>query len=387
VSDRLEEAGALGEAVVFLRYFEDLPDPRQRGKVTYPLDEVLLLCLLAVLAGAETFCDIARFGDNKLGLLRRFRPFRDGTPSHDHLGDIFAALDAEQFQRCFVAWVAALTGTAAEVIAIDGKTSRRSYQKRGAKAPIHMVSAFAARQRLVLGQVKVAEKSNEITAIPKLLDMLVIEGAIVTIDAMGCQRDIAKKIIDKKANYVLALKGNQGSLHDDVQLLVAEQKANNFADSEISRTQTVDADHGRIETRTTTVIHDVAWLRQRHDWPGLNAVVMVDSVRRTPGATPADDKIEHETRLYITSLLLLAALLGPIVRSHWAIENSLHWVMDMTFRDDECRIRTEHAPANFATLRHMAHNLLRKAKTKDSMRLRRKVAAWDDAFLTSLIAA
>ena len=383
----VEEAGALAEAVVFLRYFEGLRDPRQRGKVTYPLDEVLLLCLLAVLAGAETFCDIARFGDNKLGLLRRFRPFRDGTPSHDHLGDIFAALDAEQFQRCFVAWVAALTGTPAEVIAIDGKTSRRSYQKRGAKTPIHMVSAFAARQRLVLGQVKVAEKSNEITAIPKLLDMLAIEGAIVTIDAMGCQREIAQKIIDKKADYVLALKGNQGSLHDDVRLFVAEQKANNFADSTISHSQTVDADHGRIETRTTTVIHDVSWLRQRHHWPGLNAVVVVDSVRRTPGATPADDKIEHETRLYITSLVLLAALLGPIVRSHWAIENSLHWVMDMTFRDDECRIRTEHAPANFTTLKHMAHNLLRKAKTKDSMRLRRKVAAWDDAFLTSLIAA
>ena len=187
-----------------------MPDPRQRGKVTYPLDEVLLLCLLAVLAGAETFVDIARFGDKKLDLLRRFRPFRDGTPSHDHLGDIFATLDAEQFQRCFVAWVAAVTGMPAGVIAIDGKTSRRSTQKSGAKAPIHMVSAFAARQRLVLGQVKVAEKSNEIVAIPKLLDMLAIEGAIVTIDAMGCQRDIAQKIIDKKADYVLALKGNQG---------------------------------------------------------------------------------------------------------------------------------------------------------------------------------
>jgi len=383
----VEESGALAEAVVFLRYFVDLPDPRQRGKVIYPLDEVLLLSLLAVLAGAETFCDIARFGDTKLGFLRRFRPFRDGTPSHDHLGDIFAALDAEQFQRGFVAWVAALTGTPAEVIAIDGKTSRRSYQKRGAKAPIHMVSAFAARQRLVLGQVKVAEKSNEITAIPKLLDMLAIEGAIVTIDAMGCQRDIAQTIIDKKADYVLALKRNQGSLQDDVQLLVAEQKANSFADSTISRSETVDADHGRIETRTTTVLHDVGWLQRRHGWPGLNAVVVVESVRRTPGATPADDRIEHETRLYITSLILLAALLGPIIRSHWAIENSLHWVMDMTFRDDECRIRTQHAPANFTTLRHMAHNLLRKAKSKDSMRLRRKVAAWDDTFLVSLVAA
>ena len=261
--------GAISEAVVFLDYFKDLPDGRQPGKVIYPLAEVLLLCLLAVLAGAETFVDIARFGEKKLDLLRRFRPFRDGTPSHDHLGDLFATLDAEAFQRCFVAWVAALTGTPADVIAIDGKTLRRSYQKKGAKAPIHMVSAFAARARLVLGQVKVAEKSNEIVAIPKLLDMLAIEGAIVTIDAIGCQRDIAEKILDKKADYVLALKGNQGTLREDVELFAVEQKANGFKDTKISRHETVDGDHGRIETRTYTVIQDVAWLQERHDWPGL----------------------------------------------------------------------------------------------------------------------
>src|SRR5665213_3064472 len=186
-----EAAGcpALGEAVVFLSYFDDLPDTRQAGKVMYPLDEVLLLCLLAVLAGAETITDIARFGEKKLDLLRRLRPFAAGTPAHDHLGDILATLDAEQFQSCFVAWVAAVAGVPAGVIAIDGKTVRRSGQKSGAKAAIHMVSAFAARQRLVLGQVKVAEKSNEIVAIPKLLGILAIEGAIITIDAMGCQRD------------------------------------------------------------------------------------------------------------------------------------------------------------------------------------------------------
>jgi predicted transposase YbfD/YdcC len=374
--------GAFGEAVGFLSHFSDLPDPRQRGKVLYPLDEVLLLCLLAVLAGAETFVDIARFGDKKLALLRRFRQFRDGTPSHDHLGDIFATLDAEHFQRCFVAWVASLTGApVAEVIAIDGKTSRRSYQKTGGKAPIHMVSAFAARQRLVLGQVKVADKSNEIVAIPKLLEMMAIEGAIVTIDAMGCQRDIAQKIVDKKADYVLALKGNQGSLREDVEVFVVEQKAKEFKDTTISRDTTVDADHGRIETRTTTVIHDVAWLQERHDWPGLKGIVIVESSREIAG------KIERETRFYITSLVLLANLLGPIVRSHWAIENSLHWVMDMIFRDDECRIRTDHAPANFTTIKHIAHNLIRKAPGKDSLRLRRKVAAWDDDFLASIIAA
>ena len=175
---------AIDEATIFLRYFKDMPDHRQKGKVVYPLEEILLLCLLAVLAGAETFVDIARFGDKKLNLLRRFRPFRDGTPAHDHLGDIFATLDAQAFQRCFVAWVAALTKTPADIIAIDGKTLRRSYQKKGSKQPIHMVSAFAARQRLVLGQVKVNEKSNEITAIPALLEMMAIEGAVVTIDAV-----------------------------------------------------------------------------------------------------------------------------------------------------------------------------------------------------------
>lgn len=375
------EFGALGETTVFLRHFRDMPDPRQRGKVIYPLQEVLLLCLLAVLAGAETFTDIARFGEKKIELLRRFRPFRDGTPAHDHLGDIFATLDAKEFQRCFVAWVAALTGAPAAVIAIDGKTLRRSYQKKGAKAPIHMVSAFAARQRLVLGQVKVAEKSNEIVAIPALLAMLAIEGAIVTIDAMGCQRGIAEQILNKNADYVLALKGNQGTLHDDVEVFAAEQKANHFKDTKVSRHETVDGDHGRIETRTYTAIHDVAWLQERHDWPGLKGVVMVESKREI------GDKVERETRFYITSLVLLANQLGPVIRSHWSVENSLHWVMDMIFRDDECRIRTDHAPANFTTIKHMAHNLIRKAPGKDSLRLKRKVAAWDDDFLASLIAA
>jgi len=374
------EGGALAESVVFLKHFSDLPDPRQRGKVMYPLDEILLLCLLAVLAGAETIVDIARFGEKKRELLRRFRPFGDGTPSHDHLGDILASLDAEAFQRCFVAWVGSLTGVATDVIAIDGKTVRRSYQKKGGTAPIHMVSAFAARQRLVLGQVKVADKSNEITAIPKLLEMMAIEGATVTIDAMGCQREIAQKIIDKKADYVLALKGNQGTLRDDVELFVAEQKAKDFKDTTISRDKTVDGDHGRIETRTTTVIHDVDWLDE-HKWPGLKRIIIIDSEREIDGKT------ETETRLYITSLVLLANALGPIVRSHWAVENSLHWVMDMIFRDDECRVRTDHAPANFTTLKHMAINLTRRAPGKDSLRLKRKVAAWDDDFLASLIAA
>lgn len=294
------ESGALGEAIVFLSYFRALHDPRQQGKVQYPLNEVLLLCLLAILAGAETIVDIARFGEKKRSFLRRFLPFRDGTPAHDHLGDILAVLDAERFQRCFVSWVSALTGISAALIAIDGKTSRRSYQKKGAKEAIHMVSAFASRQRLVLGPMKVAQKSNEIIAIPKLLDMLAIEGAIVTIDAIGCQRGIAVKVIEKKADYVLALKGNQSSLREDVELFAAEQKANGFKDAKVSRHETVDGDHGRIETRAYTVIHDIAWLQHRHDWPGLQSVVMVESSRET------GDKIERETRFYITSLGLRA---------------------------------------------------------------------------------
>ena len=381
MDDVTADSGAFGEAVVILNHFKGMPDPRQRGKIMYPLDEVLLLALLAVLAGADSFVDIARFGRMKLEFLRRFRPFLDGTPSHDHLGDIFAALDAVQFQHCFVAWVASVTGVPVGVVAIDGKTVRRSGGKAG-KGAIHMVSAFAAGRRLVLGQVKVAEKSNEITAIPKLLDMLAVEGAIITIDAMGCQRAIARKIVEKKADYVFGLKGNQGSLREDVDLFIAEQKAKDFADTTISRAETIDADNGgRIETRTVTVIHDVDWLRKRHGWPGLNAVAMVESTRETKGA------IEKETRIYITSLVMLAHLLGPVIRGHWAIENSLHWVMDMVFRDDECRVRTNHAPANFTTVKHMAHNLLRRPAGKDSFRLRRKTAGWDDEFLAKLVTA
>ena len=259
----------------------------------YPLDEMLLLCLLAVLAGAETFADIALFGARSSTFCAasvrsrtaRRRTTISATSSPRSTPSSSNAASSPGSPR--------MTGVPEGVIAIDGKTVRRSGRKKGGKPAIHMVSAFAARQRLVLGQVKVAEKSNEIIAIPKLLDMLAIEGAIVTIDAMGCQRDIAQKIVDKKADYVLALKGNQGSLREDVEMFVAEQKAAGFKDTKISRDQTVDGDHGRIETRTTTVIHDVAWLQERHNWPGLKAVVMVESSRETDGKIEHGDTLLH----------------------------------------------------------------------------------------------
>jgi len=325
--------------------------------------------------------EIRLWGQQRLDFLRRFLPYERGLPAHDTLNDVINGLDAELFKTCFANWVEALRERAPDIIAIDGKTSRRTHARRKGREPLHLVSAWAARQRLVLGQQAIDEKSNEIVAIPKLLRMLAIEGAVVTIDAMGCQRDIAQTIIDKKADYILALKGNQGTLKDDVKLFVDEQKAVDFNDAKVSRDKTVDGDHGRIETREVTVVHDVEWLRERHDWPGLKSVVVVESTREVAG------KIDREMRLYITSLVLLADQIGPMVRGHWMIENGLHWVLDMTFRDDECRIRTEHAPANFTTIKHMAHNLIRKAPGKPSFRAKRKIAAWDDDFLASLIAA
>jgi predicted transposase YbfD/YdcC len=372
---------AANETTVFLGHFADMPDYRQRRKVSYPLDEVLLLMLAASLAGAETVADMARFGQTKLELLRRFRPFSNGTPSHDQLGIILARLDPAAFQRCFTAWTAALTKQKTEVIAIDGKTVRRSYQKKGAEEPIHMVSAFAAGQRMVLGQTKVADKSNEIVAIPALIELLAIEGAIVTIDAMGCQRTIARKIIDKKADYILALKKNQGTLRNDVELFATEQKAVDFKDACITQDERIEKNHGRIETRKVTVFQNLEWLQQTHRWPGLNSVVMVESTRETSAKT------ETETRFYITSLDLSAEALGKMIRGHWMIENGLHWVLDMIFRDDECRVRTDNAPANLTIVKHIALNLLRTGKSKDSLRMRRKVAAWNDDALAQYIAA
>ena len=372
---------AYDQVVEWLEHFEELEDPRQSGKVAYPLEEMLLQCLLAVLAGADSWVEIAEFGKKKLDFLRRFLAFEHGTPSHDQFGNLFAALDAEVFQNCFIAWVASLTRLAPDIIAVDGKTLRRSYQQGGGKAPIHMLSAWSSRQRLVLGQRKVSDKSNEITAIPELLDLLTVKGAIVTIDAMGCQKEIAKKIVAKEADYVLALKGNQGSLSEDVELFFSEQNACKFKDVVVSRHQTLEKSHGRIETRTYTSVDAIDWLKDRHRWTGLASIVMVESIREIVGG-----KTEQETRFYISSLAANAERQGDAIRGHWGVE-SHHWVMDMVFRDDECRIRKANAPANFATIKHIASNLMRRLAGKHSMRVKRRLAAWDDDYLASLLSA
>lgn len=367
------------ESVSIIECFSELSDPRQAGKVVYPLVEVLILVLLAVMAGADAFTEVERFGKVKLPLLRRFAAFENGTPPHDTLGDIFAALDFEAFQRCFAAWAARFVGIPEGVVAIDGKTARRTYKKAKGEAAIHMVTAYAVERRLVLGQVKTEEKSNEITAIPKLLDALSLAGATVTIDAMGCQREIAKKIVEKGADYVLALKGNQSSLAEDVRLFDAEQSAANFADTKVDRTETVDGDHGRIETRKITVFQDVEWLQQRHAWPGLKSVIKVES-RREIGA-----KVENETRFYLASAIMAAILAAAFVRAHWGIENSLHWVLDVVMRDDDSRVRTGNAAANLGIVKHIAYNLIKRGKGKHSFRSKRKLAAWDDTYLLSLL--
>ena len=311
--------------------------------------------------------------------MRRFLPFADGTPCHDQLGILFSRLDMEQFQQCFVNWVAGLHGTLDGVIAVDGKTLRRSFDTASNKAAIHVISAWACEQKLVLGQRKVDDKSNEITAIPELLALLSIEGAIITIDAMGCQRKICQQIMAQKGDYVIGLKGNQGSLHEDVELFFDEQRERRIGEPFIRENQTVDGDHGRLETRKYVACSHIDWLNQRHKWPGLQSVIMVEYSREIKGKT------KTRRRYYISSLNVGPEEISRIIRNHWQIENNLHWVMDMTFRQDECRIRTGNAAANFATIKHAANNLLQKAPGKKSKPMKRHSAAWDDDYLEKII--
>lgn len=368
------------DEIGFLAHFARLEDPRQSAKTLYPLSEVLLVSLCAVICGADSWVEVSTFGKMKLEFLRRFLPFKDGVPSHDTFGDVFAALDPEAFRDCFIAWTASLARHIEGVVAIDGKTLRRSFDRANGQAAIHMVSAWSSSQHLVLGQEKVAEKSNEITAIPKLLDLLSLKGAIVTIDAIGCQTAIARKIVDKDADYVLALKGNQETLHRDIELFFQEQVARDFADARFDHHTTVDADHGRIEERDCWVTDDIDWLRELHaDWPALRSIVMIRAQRTLNGQTSS------EARFFISSFAPDACQLAEAVRAHWGIENRLHWVLDMTFREDESRIRKDNAPHNAAILKHMALNMLKKAPSRRSIRLKRKSAGWDNEFLQSVL--
>jgi predicted transposase YbfD/YdcC len=370
------------DEIGFLAHFARLEDPRQSAKTLYPLSEVLLVSLCAVICGADSWVEVSTFGKMKLEFLRRFLPFKDGVPSHDTFGDVFAALDPEAFRDCFIAWTASLARHIEGVVAIDGKTLRRSFDRGNGQAAIHMVSAWSSSQHLVLGQEKVAEKSNEITAIPKLLDLLSLKGAIVTIDAIGCQTAIAQKIVDKDADYVLALKGNQGTLHGDIELFFQEQVARDFADARFDHHATVDADHGRLEERDCWATDDIDWLRKLHaDWPALQSIVMIRAQRTLNGETSS------EARYFISSLAPDARQLAEAVRAHWGIENRLHWVLDMTFREDESRIRKDNAPANASILKHMAFNMLKKTPSRRSIRLKRKSAGWDNEFLESVLRA
>ena len=363
----------------FLKHFARMDDLRQEAKVTYPLDEVFLLVLCAVVSGADGWTSIALFGAKKLELLRRFLPFKDGTPSHDQLGILFSRLDIEAFQRCFAEWIASLHDVLDGVVAIDGKTLRRSFGTTSGKVSIHMISAWSCEPQLVLGQCKVDDKSNEITAIPKLLDLLALKGAIVTIDAMGCQRSICQQVIDQGSDYVIGLKGNQGSLREDVKVFFDEHLERNIGGQFVKSADTIEADHGRIETRCCTVCSDTQGLINRHNWTGLKAVLMTEYTREIRG------KSETVRRFYISSFVDRPEEMARHIRSHWQVENSLHWVLDVTFRQDQCRIRQGNAAANFATINHAATNLLRGNPSKISLPQKQRSAAWDNDYMEELI--
>lgn len=364
-----------------LDHFSALKDPRQSWKVAYPFPEILLLTLCGTIAGMEDFVEIRAWGELRLRFLRRFLPYERGIPSHDTLNDVFNAIDPELFKTCFVRWVKTLRDGKAEVIAIDGKTSRRTHARSAGREPLHLVSAWATRQRLVLAQEAVAEKSNEITAIPLLLERLELTGALVTIDAMGTQAEIAKTIVHRGGDYLLALKANRPVTHADTVALFADPPPQIAFDAHV----TVDGDHGRIEERRHSVCHAVDWLfsdRRYSDeprFPHLAALAMVESRVEQAG------KLRVERRYYLCSARLDAKTFAAAVRAHWGIENRLHWVLDVVFHDDLARLRTGHGPQNMAIVKHMAMNMLRHPKDRHSLKVRRKIAAIDENYMQTLI--
>ena len=369
-------------ASTITEHFTKLDDPRRYNRSHLLLDMVVI-AICAVISGADDWQAVEKFGHSKYKWFKDFLELPHGIPTHHTFRRVFASLDAEQFQACFIDWIKAVYKiTKGQIVAIDGKKLRRSHDKTIGKHAIHMVSAWAEENRLVLGQRKVDDKSNEITAIPQLLDVLEIAGCIVTIDAMGCQKEIAKKIIDKSADYVLALKGNQGGLHNDVQDLFSYEQETGFVNCDYHKT--VEKDHGRIEIRecwTISSLEYLAHLRNLSKWANLRTIVMVKRERRV------GDKVEIETQYYISSLVSSAKHILNAVRRHWCVENGLHWVLDIAFREDDSRLRKGNGAQNFAVLRHIALNLLKQEKTaKCGIKNKRLNAGWDMDYLLKVLA-
>jgi predicted transposase YbfD/YdcC len=370
-------------------HFAALTDPRSDHTKRHQLLDIITIALCGVICGAESWVEIEQFGQAKLPWLRTCLALPNGIPSHDTFGRVFAALDGAHFQQCFLGWVQAVMArtsgplTPGQVVALDGKTLRRSHDRANGKAAIHLVSAWATANRLVLGQVKVDDKSNEITALPALLEVLALEGCIVTIDAIGCQTAIAQTILDQGADYVLALKGNQPALGQAVQTAFAEAQASGFGGLAHDRHTSVEKGHGRLEVRRCWTISEpayLAYLNEQGRWPGLRSIGMIEA-ERTVGAATA-----RETRYFISSLAGTAHHFAHAVRQHWGIENGLHWVLDIAFREDDCRVRQGEAAQNFALLRHVALNLLRQERTaKIGVKAKRLKAGWDEQYLLKVL--
>jgi len=358
----------------FVACFAAVVDPRQ-DNIRHDLHEVLIIALCTLLCGGEDCSDMALFGEAKEPFLRQFLRLRHGIPSHDTFSRVFRRLDPVPFRACFVRFMERFAEPLAGVVAIDGKTLRRSFDRAAGKSPLHMVHAWAADQRLLLGQIAVDDKSNEITAVPKLLEMLSLKGCIVTADALNCQRAIAAKVTERGGHYVLALKGNQGTLHDDVRTFL-DDPARPL--TEACHT-TVDGEHGRIETRTSHVSADIDWLQEEHAWPGLAAIGKMVRTREIAA------KITTETSYYLLSTQLSAERFAQVARAHWGVENGLHWVLDVTMNEDQARHRKYHGPENIALLRRLAINLAKLEGSKGSLKGKLKRAGWDDDFLTSLL--
>lgn len=365
------------------KHFGELKDPRIGRTKRHKLLDIVAIAICATIAGADNWEDIAEFGKARVDWFKTFLELPNGIPSHDTFNRVFARLDPEQFQACFIDWVRAVSALRdAQVIAIDGKVLRRSHDKGIGKAAIDMVSAWATANRLVLGQVKVDEKSNEMTAIPQLLEALAIEGCTVTIDALGCQTEIAKKIIERGADYVLALKENQGNLYEDVVRLFEDLQDSQYRAYTFDYTKTVNKGHGRIEIRECWTISDPAvlqYLRGFSHWKNLATVSCIRAERRI------GETCTVENRFHIASCRGAKRLLKA-VRAHWGIENQLHWVLDLAFDEDRCRVRKDHGPENFAILRHIAVNLLKQENTsKRSIKGKRLLAAWKQDYLLKVL--